>query len=192
MIKYMLIGAFIVSQGARGESQETMRPFELNGLNLSGAEYWPVHGSTEFHYPEDVLWGFYPKAGVIPEGETEPNLASATPEAVACAETAYARLTEFFAAHSATLDRIVEIGASHLVTNKFYLWVNDYSQAADPFPFGRRPEKFWYWTRSPQEAGRTPGYWKWEVTLTQRGECLVPGDAQIELYLRQKLLEIGS
>ena len=43
---------------------ERMESFELNGYQLTGAEYWPYSGTEEIRYPEDVLWGFYPEKGV--------------------------------------------------------------------------------------------------------------------------------
>ena len=192
MLKYILLSVVMFSVVGHSADGELMKPTAINGLILSGAEYWPVHGSVEFRYPEDVLWGFYPKEGVIPDGETEPSPASASPQAVACAEQSYSKLLTFFANHPTTLDRIVAIGQAHFITNKFYLWINDYSQASDPYPFESRPEKFWYWTRNPQEPNRTPGYWKWETTLTQQGVCLIPSDQQITSYLDLKLIEIGG
>jgi hypothetical protein len=53
-----------------------------------------------------------------------------------------------------------------------------------------RPNRFWYWQRDPAVVGRIPGYWKWETTLTQSGECLVPERAQALEYLDEKIEEL--
>ncbi|MEZ4366102.1 MAG: M1 family metallopeptidase [Kofleriaceae bacterium] len=160
-----------------------MATFERAGFALAGAEYWPYHEARELAYPDDVLWGFYPEAGVAPPDEDEANPDSATPAAVACAERAYAALWQFLAAPPAALQDIVGRGASDGFTARFYLWTNDYSRAADPYPPGRREARLWYWKRTTPDPERPPGYWKWESTLTQDGTCMVPQPAQIEAEL---------
>lgn len=179
--------------GAHAQAEpQFMQEFERNGLVLSGGEYWPFHGSTEINYPDDVLWGFYPVRG---EPADEPNVDSATPEAIACAELAFRKLERFIDSEGPVKEkfrRVVELGADHLISNKFYLWTNDYTRAADPYPHGVRPARLWYWTRSPQIPGRSPGYWKWESTVTQDGVCHLPDEAQIEQYIDAKLSELGG
>jgi hypothetical protein len=191
---FAFAAAFTVSAatGAFADEAREMRPFEANGLILSGAEYWPYHGNQDINYPADVLWGFYPEQGVVPDGEDEPNPASATTAAVDCATQAYRKLQAFFAGENPAFRRVLELGADHLITNKFYLWTNDYTDAAEPFPPGLRANRFWYWTRNPQIEGRTPGYWKWESVVNQRGECLIPEDAQIAAYIQEKLTELEA
>ncbi len=169
-----------------------MHPFEENGFTLTGAEYWPYVGDKEPDYPSGVLWGFYPQKGVTAEGETDPNPESASPKAVACATQAFTKLRAFIASKPEKLRRVVELGKDRNFTPKFYLWTNDYTRAKDPFPEGVRKHRLWYWTRKPQMAGKTPGYWKWESTLTQTGKCLVPEDAQIDAYLDEKLHELAA
>lgn len=170
---------------------ERMTTFELNGFSLAGAEYWPYHGTADITYPDDVLWGFYPEAGVTPPGETDPNPASARPEAVACAHTAYAALQAFLASPPAKLREIIKLGELKAdVVPKFYLWVNDYGGAADPYPPGVRAARLWYWQRKEPAPPRPPGYWKWEATLTQRGQCEVPTAEQIDPYLSEMLAEM--
>jgi hypothetical protein len=169
-----------------------MRAVSKNSLALSGAEYWPYLGDKAFRYPDDVLWGFYPEAGVSPGAGEEPNPASATAAAIECATTAYRKLVAFFEDHPATLDRILELGASKGITSKFYLWTNDYSRASNPYPYPMRTHRLWYWKRSPQVAGRVAGYWKWESTLTQDGRCLTPEPGQIREYLESKLTELEA
>ena len=189
-------GALVLALGGLATSAladgPVMQEFERNGLILSGGEYWPYHGTTELNYPDDVLWGFYPVRG---EPADEPNVDSATPEAIACAERAYRKLEAFVSLEGplkAKFRRVLELGAEHLISNKFYLWTNDYTRAADPYPPGVRPARLWYWTRSPQIPGRSPGYWKWESSLTQDGVCHLPDDAQIEEYIDRKLAELGG
>ncbi len=167
--------------------QGLMRPLTQNGLELSGAEYWPYAGSADLNYPDDVLWGFYPVRGLPAD---EPNPGTATPAAVACAEKAFAALQNFFAAPNPRLARVIALGRTSLITNKFYLWTNDYTLADTPFPPGRRESRLWYWKRNPQVPGYTPGFWKWESVLTQDGRCLTPGAAQIDAYLAAKLAEL--
>ena len=187
------ITAFLAMLPTNGFGDDRlMIGFENNGFILSGAEYWPYHDSTPFAYPEDVLWGFYPERGVIPEGETEPNVDSATAPAVACAELAYRKLQSFFANPHPEFRQVLELGRDHLVSNKFYLWTDDYSRATSPYPPGMRTNRLWYWTRNPQIEGRTPGYWKWESTVLQDGTCLIPEDTQIDSYIRDYLARLGG
>lgn len=163
-----------------------MRPFEANGIFVSGGEYWPNIGNRPTDYPDDVLWGFYPEEGVVFEGEA--SRATPTPAATACAEVAYARLQKWVSSAPPEFFESVQRGTS----NRFYLWVNDYSQADDPFPKPMRMNNFWYWKRDPAVIGRVPGYWKWESTVTQKGECLTPEPKQIEEYLAKKLTELPA
>src|SRR3954468_5806359 len=74
-----------------------MDTFEMNGYTLAGAEYWPYIGKEDINYPHDVLWGFYPEKGVVPPGETEANIDSATPDAIECAQQSFAALQVFLA-----------------------------------------------------------------------------------------------
>ena len=155
-----------------------MRPFEDNGIILAGAEYWPNRGDQECRYPEDVLWGFYPEAGVVFEGEAAP--ATPTAAARACAERAHRELRAWVATNPAEFHAaIARTGRS----NRFYLWTNDYSEAADPFPHELRRNNVWYWERKPAVIGRVSGYWKWESTVLQDGTCLTPQPDQIEAAL---------
>ncbi len=163
-----------------------MRPFTIGEIGLTGAEYWPNRGDTPTRYPEDVLWGFYPEEGVVFEGVPSP--ASATPQAIACAEESFEALRAFIADPPDALGQAIALGAS----NRFYLWVNDYTEASDPFPHEVRPNRFWYWARDPAVVGRIPGYWKWETTLTQSGECRIPERAQALEYLEEKIEELRS
>lgn len=175
---------------AFGDEPLLMTTFEANGFTLSGAEYWPYHGSQEFRYPEEVLWGFYPQAGVIPPDEEDPNPDTATPLAVDCAKQAWTKLHTFLANPPAELQEVVALGTAQGFTPKFYLWTNDYSRANNPYPFTYRPSHLWFWKRNPQIEGRTPGYWKWESTVGYDGSCSIPDDSQIQTYIHQKLVEL--
>src|ERR1041385_6929841 len=166
---------------------ERMETFEMNGYTLAGAEYWPYIGKEDAQYPQDILWGFYPEKGVVPPGETDANPDDATPEAIECAEHSFAALQVFLASNPPELRQIVDKGAAQGFVPRFYLWTNDYSRAADPFPPGVREAKLWYWKRKQPEPPKPPGYWKWESTLTQRGDCQIPRQDQIDAYLRETL-----
>lgn len=177
--------------GAALAPVERMDTFTQGGYELSGAEYWPYVGSADIKYPEEVLWGFYPEAGVVPPGETDPNPGTARPEAVACARTSYAALRAFIASDPPVLRRIIELGTVRGdVVPKFYLWTNDYGRAADPYPPGMREARLWWWKRKQPAPPRPPGYWKWEATLTQGGACQIPSTAQIDAYLDGMLREL--
>lgn len=168
-----------------------MATFELDGYVLSGAEYWPYVGTADITYPDDVLWGFYPEAGVVPPGETEPNPATARPEAVACARRSFDALRAFLASDPPALRKVIELGGERGdIVPRFYLWTNDYGRAADPYPPGVREARLWYWKRKTPAPPKPPGYWKWEATLTQRGECQIPRPEQIERYLADTLREL--
>lgn len=183
----LVLAGLFGSTAASADEPREMQAFEINGLILTSAEYWPYHGTADINYPDDVLWGFYPEAGVPELGDTEPNPASASPAAVACATEAYRALKAFVASEQPALKEIIELGADRLYTNKFYLWTNDYSDAAVELPYPMRQHRLWYWKRNPQLPNRTPGYWKWESVLKQDGTCLVPEAAQIREYLQTTL-----
>ncbi|MGE0785368.1 MAG: YncE family protein [Sandaracinaceae bacterium] len=163
------------------DGARTMRPFRAGGFELSGAEYWPYRGDAEPDYPAEILWGFYPRAGEVFEGAITP--ASATDDAIRCAERSYAALRELLASPPPELALAHEAGAS----DRFYLWVNDYSTASEPFPHEVREARLWYWERQPTVLGRIPGFWKWETTLHRDGRCAIPERAQVEAYLRDRL-----
>ena len=187
-----LILAVIGATAARADDPApiVMTLLEDNGFTLSGAEYWPYIGEADINYPADILWGFYPQAGVIPPGETDPNPATASAAAVACATQAWIKLKEFIHNDQADLKEVIRLGASSGFTPKFYLWTNDYSLAHNPYPFGLRANRLWFWKRNPQIEGRTPGYWKWESSVDYTGNCAVPEDSQIRDYIAQKLREL--
>lgn len=173
-------------QGASPLSMN-METFEMNGYTLAGAEYWPYVGKEDIRYPEDVLWGFYPVKGEIAPGEEEPNVDSATPAAIACAEQSFTALQVFLSKNPPELRQIVENGANAGFVSRFYLWTNDYTRAADPYSPGVREARLWYWHRKEPAPPKPPGYWKWEATLTQRGDCQLPKPEQITSYLRETL-----
>ena len=169
-----------------------MTTFTINGYELTGAEYWPYVGAAEINYPDAVLWGFYPKAGEVGPGETTPNPETANPKAVACAESSYAALRAFVEANPPKLREIVERGADQGYVPRFYLWTNDYTRAATPYPPGVREARLWYWKRKEPAPPKPPGYWKWEATLTQAGECQVPRGEQIEKQLDTELATLAT
>jgi hypothetical protein len=157
----------------------------INDYQLAGAEYWPYRGSVDINYPDDVLWGFYPQQGVIADGETTPNVDSANPAAIACAERAFVEWKAFINSDPPAL-RTVAADPMNLGYDKlFYLWTNDYSQADAVYAPGVRDARLWYWLRRVPKAGRPPGFWKWESTLDQQGVCHTPDPAQIAQYLAQ-------
>lgn len=145
-----------------------MGPFLESGYILAGAEYWPHRGSTPAEYPEEILWGFYPHEGEVFEGAVA--TATATDAAVKCAEQSYAALRAWIPTATDALAEATVAGKAP----RFYLWINDYTEADDPFPADMRQAKLWYWTRNPAVAGRIPGYFKWETVVNQKGECSWP------------------
>jgi len=167
-----------------------MTAFERGGYRLAGAEYWPWIGEREPDYPSEVLWGFYPKKGVIEPGETDPNKDTAQPAAVACAEQSYAALETFLASDPPALRQVVERGAAQGITPRFYLWTNDYSRAAASVE--PRPAKLWYWKRKVPDPERPAGYWKWEATLGRDGVCRVPSQPQLDEAVAEKLRDLET
>jgi len=180
------------SPAASSPAPEPMATFELGDYLLAGAEYWPYVGTEDIDYPADVLWGFYPERGVVPPGETDANVDTARPEAVACARVAFDALRAFLATDDPTLAQIIDLGADQGFVPRFYLWTNDYGRAAEPYPPGVREARLWYWKRKAPEPPKPPGYWKWESTLTQGGACLVPRADQIHQYLADTLAEVQA
>lgn len=169
-----------------------MASFTLNGYTLTGAEYWPYVGTADIDYPAAVLWGFYPKKGEIGPGEDTPNAETASDKVVACAQTAYDALQAFLKSDPPKLRAIVTKGEAKGFVPRFYLWTNDYTRAANPFPPGVREARLWYWKRKEPAPPKPPGYWKWESVLSQSGECLIPQPAQIEKMLTDTLAEVEA
>jgi hypothetical protein len=169
------------------ERPTPMGPFQINGYELTGAEYWPYVGTAEIQYPDAVLWGFYPKAGELGPGETTPNAETANPKAVECARASHEALRAFLSKDHPKLREIVTRGADKGYVPRFYLWTNDYTRAATPYPPGVREARLWYWKRKEPAPPKPPGYWKWEATLTQAGECQLPRPEQIEKQLDTEL-----
>ncbi len=156
-----------------------MGPFFESGYILAGAEYWPHRGSTPAKYPEEILWGFYPHEGEVFEGAAA--TATATDAAVRCAEQSFAALRAWIPTATEALAKATAKGKAP----RFYLWVNDYSEADDPFPADMRQAKLWYWARTPSVAGRIPGYFKWETVVDQKGECSWPHPEQALAFLEE-------
>lgn len=154
-----------------------MGPFLESGYILAGAEYWPHRGSTPAKYPEEILWGFYPHEGEVFEGSAA--TATATDAAMKCAERSYSALKEWLPTATDALAKATATGKAP----RFYLWVNDYTEADDPFPADMRQAKLWYWAREPGVAGRIPGYFKWETVVNQKGECSWPQAEQAMAFL---------
>jgi hypothetical protein len=170
----ILILCALFFQNAMAQQQATrpeeMHSYTVNGFELSGAEYWVFVAGHEFVYPDDVLWGF------MGEEKNNGEPSNLAPEATRnCALKAYNRLVEFLQNPPADLVELQGRGA----TPRFFLWTNDYTQAAPEEE--ERPNKFWHWNRGPKDY--TKGYWKWESTLDHSGTCLIPDDTQIAAML---------
>lgn len=171
--------ASLVPEGpnSRPMAHGEMGPFAHSGFILAGAEYWPHRGSTPAKYPEEILWGFYPHEGEVFEGSAA--VATATTAALQCAEKSYAALQAWIPTATEALAK----ATSGDKAPRFYMWVNDYSEADDPFPADMREAKLWYWARETGVAGRIPGYFKWETVVDQKGECRWPDAAQAQAFL---------
>ncbi|MFT5354668.1 MAG: hypothetical protein ACI9KE_001875 [Polyangiales bacterium] len=166
------VGPFTVVAGALGSA------------GLSGAEYWPFLGDAPPNYPADILWGFYPEQGVMFDGEV--MSASASDAAVACMERSHAALHAFVGSHASALVEAERV-APEETSARFYLWMDDYSVASDPFLADMREAKMWYWQRDPAVPGRIPGYWKWETVLHQDGECSIPDTDAASVALQERI-----
>lgn len=180
------------SSAPSAPSAPAMAGFERDGYFLEGAEYWPYIGTAEPKYPDEILWGFYPKKGVVAPNEVQPSVDDATPAAVACAERAYAELVAFLASDPPLLRQLASDPAGAGYNPGFYLWTNDYTRAATPFPAGTRPARLWYWKRREAKPGRPPGFWKWESTVDQQGTCHTPKKEQVLEYLTRAVAETNA
>lgn len=165
-----LAATLVFTANAQANVVGPMSAVEINGFQLTGAEYWPFISNEPFRYPSDVLWGFYPDG--------------ATQNAVDCAEKSYEVLMVFFRDNLQLLRDVVAQGA----TRKFYLWVNDYTSAAADRE--ARTARMWHWNSGARDY--TSGYWKWETTLTPHGDCSVPKPAQIRAALLDALNNLSG
>lgn len=164
LLTAMSVTLILASTGKAG-FDAPMTVVEVNGFQLTGAEYWPFVSNEPFRYPGDVLWGFYPEA--------------ASPDSVSCAEQSHRALIAFFRDNWQLMQSVVARGA----TRKFYLWTNDYTAASPDREL--RTTRMWHWNSGARDY--TSGYWKWETTLTQNSICLVPQAAQIREELKEAL-----
>lgn len=162
--------------------ERLMRIYQKNGMTVAGGEYWPSHGTTNVSYPDDILWGFYPSPDQVNEGSAAKVAPPAA--AIACAESSYRALQAFVDSNPSQFHLAAE---TRKFSKQFYLWVNDYTDAAADFPHEQRPAKFWYWERKPAVTGRVPGFWKWETTIMQDGSCHWPKPEQIKAFLAATL-----
>lgn len=172
---FLLVSFFINFQTQAQE--EVTRPadmheYNLNGFELTGAEYWVFVEGKEFSYPDDVLWGFQ---GEFKNDETPGQAPELAKE---CAVLAYNKLNRFYKNPPKGMKELIEVGGA---TKRFFLWVNDYTKAAANEE--ERSNNFWHWNRGTKDYSK--GYWKWESTLNKKGECLLPDDAQIEERIRE-------
>ncbi len=161
-------------------------PFEHEGVALTGCEYWPSRDASLPNYPEDILWGFYPREGETFDGAVNPG--SASEAAIACMEESHAALRSWIETHGALLRELAGLRPEYY-SARFYLWVDDYSQTNDAFSEEMRPAQMWYWKRDPDVLGRIPGYWKWETQVTRDGACIVPDSQAAEELVRTALEE---
>lgn len=184
MFKFLSIlfvfSAMSVSAQAQIPAQpniDNMVAFRLNGFELSGSEYWVYRAGVNFSYPDDVLWGFEGQS------ENEARNPSAPMSARTCAVKAYQQLVQFLSNPPAQILKLKEKGA----TVRFYLWTNDYTQAA---PNTReRAASMWHWN-SGETNDYKLGYWKWMSTVKKDGTCTTPQAAQIEETLNEALEEM--
>lgn len=165
IIALLLLECLPSAQASSFSDKGLMTIVQIHEYQISGAEYWPFQGATPFRYPADVLWGFYPD-GV-------------SASAVSCAENSYQELSRFLEANWTLLNRAVSLGA----TRRFYLWTNDYSGATHDRHI--RQARIRHWTTGHQDY--RSGYWKWEATLTQTGDCILPQAEQITVELEDAI-----
>ncbi len=175
---FILVSLFInlhIQAQEEVSNPSEMKEYTLNGFELTGGEYWVFVEGKEFDYPNDVLWGF--------QGETKnDDTPGRAPElAIECGLKAYNELNKFYKNPPAGMKDLIEKGGT---TNRFFLWVNDYTKSAPTEE--ERPNNFWHWNRGPKDYSK--GYYKWESTLNRKGECLTPDKAQIA----ERILEITA
>lgn len=163
---------FNVSAQEEVSTPSEMKEYTLNGFELTGAEYWVFVAGRDFSYPDDVLWGFQG------EWKNDDSAGQAPEVAKQCALMAYNKLNRFYKNPPAGMQDLITKGRA---TNRFFLWVNDYTQAAADEE--ERPNNFWHWNSGTKDYSK--GYWKWESTLNKKGECIVPDDAQIAARIRE-------
>jgi hypothetical protein len=162
------------------KNKKTMQPFANKEIQLVGSEYLYFTLDKKGALVEEVNDGFYPEKGVYLEGEA----GTFTPNAkvMACAEQSYAAFKTWCA----------QLPKAFMATTKntpplFWLMVNDYSGIETAFTEKSREASLWYWKREPAIIGRVPGYWKWEATLTQFGQCDIPNAVEAQKYLEEYL-----
>lgn len=132
-------------------AQDNMRPMSISLMTIKSAEYWVFEGNIPFRYPDDVVKGFYP-----------PEIASPS---IDCAEQGFAQIVAYLKANPEELKQALANG----VTRAIVLSINDYALAAiDRTP---RSPKLSHWGL---DRDLSRGYWRWEVTLTRDGDCMLP------------------
>ena len=166
----MLIN-FGATAGTPAIVDSDMAPRVVGQYRVTDALYLPFAGDDRFEYPEDVLWGFYPT--------------KASPAALDCAERAFSTLVTFLRDEPVPLEKVIDRGG----TNRFVLWVNDYSRAS--LSRQRRTANLWHYDKRSRRDPRY-GVWHWEATLSQTGFCSTPSWPKAIRRLERALEQLGD
>jgi len=141
-----------------------------NGLSLVGAQYWVFVGSVPFHFPEDVLWGFYPE-------EISDN-------ALSCAEQSFNLLRNYIQSDWILMQAALSLGA----TNQIYILTTDYSYSADD----RTERSSQIWHSAGTSGDYSLGYWVWETAKALDGTCQLPTRSEVAAFLEAAIHKIES
>lgn len=152
-----LIIALVTTPVFANVPSREMQGFQANGYRVLDAEYLAFVDDEPLRYPDDVMWGFYAD--------------DTTQEAQDCALRGYRQLRSFLEENPSEMRVARDAG----VTTAVYLWVDDYSNAS--YDRSRRQARLWHWNPEGRDYAR--GYWKWEVVMTQGGNCILPERSQV-------------
>ena len=133
------------------DSFSKMRPLIIGAMTLRTAEYWVFQGNLPFRYPDDVIRGFYP--------------AEIEEETILCAEQGFEQVKAYLKSAPEELTRAVQLG----VTRSVVLSVNDYRFASHDRVLRNPRLSHWGLDRD-----LSSGFWRWEITLSQEGTCMLP------------------
>jgi hypothetical protein len=161
------------------KSKRKMKPFDTKDLSLVGSEYIIHSRNDNPALRENVLEGFYPEKGKVENGE----MSDVTPntKTMECAEKSFQAFQQW--------SKNVPVAFTNTVRNgtppTFWLMVNDYSDVKGSLQDEPRKASLWYWKRNPSVIGRFPGFWKWEATLNQNGQCELPDVNEANKYFTE-------
>ena len=141
-----------------------MGTFYINNFSLYSSHYLPFIGNFQFQYPESLVWGFYSS--------------DVSKKAQLCAERGFKELVTKVS-NWPVLETAVRVQG---YSNKFLLWVNDYTFST-PSRLNRTAG-LWFWA---SDFSSRKGFWVWEVTLSQAGLCSYPNRIMVDDVVRAEM-----